>query len=185
MTDEIPVLRVSRVREPSRLFDEVTEAEEFAPHLRHLSKDSSEAVGTFLGDDAQRSSLLLMQADGYLSPLLLDKNADPIGYLKVSATLSGMDEVPDSQSANVCLESSLLHTVGVKDSFSIINAFGVKGQATMNVADPAQQKASFAVKAGGKAADTHTLNSGASAYSWQSLVCADPTSWRAYPFSTV
>ncbi|MEN8651246.1 hypothetical protein ABCR94_11525 [Streptomyces sp. 21So2-11] len=167
---EFPLYRVDTVRDPDAILDAILAADQLRPHLRRLSKESADELRVFLDENNQRTGLPLMVAGAYLSPILLDRSGEPIGFLELSAELLALYADLLAKSNNVLLESSLLHQIGAKNALSVSNAAKGGFTLTTNFLGDANPDGKFVFGGGYKFQQTRSLNSGGTAYDWFSLL---------------
>ncbi|MCP3770681.1 hypothetical protein NLY10_29065 [Streptomyces sp. MAR25Y5] len=123
--DDLPVWGVDTVREPARLLAEVRR--DFATDLARLSDSSTQELEAFLSEPVLRGTLPLQRGGGLFSPVLLDRDGNAIGMLKVTTEVEPGDPTHRSLDGKINLESHLAHSVKVDSSVKLTSGAALDG----------------------------------------------------------
>ncbi|MEU6162550.1 hypothetical protein ABZ836_30335, partial [Streptomyces sp. NPDC047130] len=123
--DDLPVWGVDTVREPARLLAEVRRS--YATDLAGLSDTSARELEEFLSEPILRGALPLQRSGGLFSPVLLDRDGNAIGMLKVTTEVEPGDPTHRSLDGKINLEAHVAHSVKVDSSAKLTSGAALDG----------------------------------------------------------
>ncbi|WP_431946944.1 hypothetical protein [Actinacidiphila sp. bgisy167] len=143
-----------------------------------LSEASEDALRAFFDEGVLRTSVISMVNGSVNSPLLYDRTGNALGYLRLTGTLSDTQAITGPTSEKTVLESYVLRSTRMQVSASTTNALGAGvtlGVSRANLgSEDTPRSGQITAQGGALHQSSHTLNSGGSARTAQSLRSAAP-----------
>ncbi|MFD9053471.1 hypothetical protein [Streptomyces zaomyceticus] len=180
LLDEVPLFGPKALADHDVVLADVLNA--FGAPLAFLSDHSRRELSEFFGEGNQRGNLPQAWGGCVATPTLYTTSGETIGYLRISAQLTGGDVITGSTTAGSVLETYVLRSLRTQGSAEIANAAGLRLSVALGLATGPSDSVSgvepvgvrLALQAGAEHRFTHVLNSGGSARIAHSLRTATP-----------